>query len=464
MRAVAAAVAFLALSGQGATQPSEPTSALLQELIRIDTSNPPGREGQIGDLMARTLKPLGFEIEVIPTPEPGKSHFIARLRGDGSRRPVLLAAHADVVGVERDKWSVDPFGGVVRDGRIYGRGAIDFKGGIAVFARAVMMLAERRVPLARDVIFMVEADEEAQPYNTTWLAERHWPKMDCEFALNEGGWIIQDDDGRVKYVSISTADKVSVAVTVTARGTSTHSSMPRPDSAIFALSKAMARLADYDPKVELLPSTRRFLSMLATINPPPLSDHLRTLATSSDPAAIAAADRVVSRDPMIHAMIRNTIAPVLLNAGFRSNVIPGSAQATINVRVLPGTDPAGIVGELQRAVGDPAIEIRLSRPSTGPVGNPPSSEDTDLYRALRRHAQGVFPGAEVSSYLFHAGTDAGPWRSRGIPVYGIYPYPITVDELSRMHGNDERVSVESLRQGTEWVFRTLVEVAGRQKQ
>jgi acetylornithine deacetylase/succinyl-diaminopimelate desuccinylase-like protein len=465
MRLAAVALALVMLSGgQSVTQPSDRTGELLQELIRIDTSNPPGREGQIGDLMARKLRPLGFEIEMIPTPEPGKSHFIARLRGDGSRRPVLLAAHADVVGVERDKWSVDPFGGILREGRVYGRGAIDFKGGVAVFARAVMMLAERRVPLARDVIFMVEADEESQPYNTTWLAARHWPKMDCEFALNEGGWIIKADDGRVKYVSISTADKVSVAVTVTARGTSAHSSMPRPDSAIFALSKAMARLADYDPKVELLPITRRFLSMLATVNSPPVSDHLRTLATSSDPAAIAAADKVVSRDPMIHAMIRNTIAPVMLNAGFRGNVIPGSAQATINLRVLPGTDPADVVGELQRAVGDSAVDVQLSRPSTGPVGNPPSSENTDLYRALRRHTQGVFSGAEVSPYLFHAGTDAGPWRSRGIPVYGIYPYPITADELSRMHGNDEQVSVESLRLGTEWVYRTLVEVAGRQKQ
>jgi acetylornithine deacetylase/succinyl-diaminopimelate desuccinylase-like protein len=311
---------------------------------------------------------------------------------------------------------------------------------------------------------MVEADEEAQPYNTTWLAERHWPRMDCEFALNEGGWIIKSDDGRVKYVSISTADKVSVAVTITSRGTSTHSSMPRSDSAIFALSKAMARLADYDPEVQLLPLTRRFLGMLATVNPAPLSDHLRTLATGSDPAAIAAADKVVSRDPMLHAMIRNTIAPVMLNAGFRSNVIPGSAQATVNVRLLPGTDPAAVVKELQRVIGDSAIEVRLSAPSTGRVGHIPSSEDTDLYRALRRHSQSVFPGAEVSSYLFHAGTDAGPWRSRGIPVYGIYPYPITADELSSMHGNDERVSVESLRQGTEWVYRTLVEVAGKQKQ
>ena len=135
----------------------------------------------------------------MPTPVEGKVHLIARLRGNGTRRPVLLASHADVVGVEREKWSVDP----VRRDRCAtvtssDAGAIDFKGGIAVFARAVMMLAERKVPLARDVIFLAEADEEAQPYNTTWLAERAWPKIECEFALNEGGWIIKDDSGRVK--------------------------------------------------------------------------------------------------------------------------------------------------------------------------------------------------------------------------------------------------------------------------
>ncbi|HEX2455706.1 MAG TPA: M20/M25/M40 family metallo-hydrolase [Vicinamibacterales bacterium] len=463
MRPPTIALALLVLGASQASVPqrSDPTAELLRELIRIDTSNPPGHEGQMAEALAAKFKPLGFEIDIIPTPEAGKAHFIARLRGDGSKRPLLLAAHADVVGVERDKWTVDPFGGVLRDGHVLGRGAIDFKGGLAVFASAVMMLAENKVPLARDVIFLSEADEEGQPYNTSWLAERHWPKIDCEFALNEGGWIIKGDDGRVRYVSISTADKVSVPVTITARGTSTHSSMPRPDSAIFALSKAMAKLADYETKVQLMPITRQFLTTLAKTSMPPLSDQFRTLATSSDPAAIAAADKMVSRDPLIHAMIRNTIAPVMLNAGFRSNVIPGSAQATINVRVLPGTDPSTVVHELEQAIGNLAIEVKLARPSTGPVGNQPSSEDTDLYRALRRHAQSVFPGAEVTPYLFQAGTDAGAWRTRGVPVYGIYPYPITPDELTRMHGNDETVSVESLRQGTDLIFRTIREVAGK---
>jgi len=450
-----------ARSAKMSAVPDDATAQLLSELIRVDTSNPPGHEEQIARLLEARFKPLGFEISIVATPEAGKASFFARLKGDGSKKPILLAAHADVVGVEREKWSVDPFAGLIKDGHVYGRGAIDFKGGMAVFARAAMMLAENKVPLARDVIFLAETDEEAAQYNTSWMARTEWAKMDCEFALNEGGWIIKGDDGRVKYVSISTADKASVPVTVTARGTSTHSSMPRPDSAIFALSKAMAKLADYDTQVQLMPITRQFLTALAKTSAPPLSESFRTLATSTDAAAIAAADKVVSRDPLIHAMIRNTIAPVMLNAGFRSNVIPGSAQATINVRVLPGTDPSTVVRELEQAIGDPAIEVKLVRPSTGPVGNPPSPEDTDLYRALRRHAQSVFPGAEVTPYLFQAGTDAGAWRTRGVPVYGIYPYPITADELTRMHGNDETVSVESLRQGTDLMYRTIREVAGK---
>src|SRR5919202_1947514 len=126
--------------------------------------------GQIAAFLARRFQPLGFQVQIIPTPEPGKAHFIARLRGDGSKRPLLLAAHADVVGVEREKWTVDPFAGVVKDGYVFGRGAIDFKGGMAVFVQAVMDLARNKVPLARDVIFLVEADEEGGRYNTTWLA------------------------------------------------------------------------------------------------------------------------------------------------------------------------------------------------------------------------------------------------------------------------------------------------------
>jgi acetylornithine deacetylase/succinyl-diaminopimelate desuccinylase-like protein len=457
---VALATALIARPRAQANASLDPTAALLQELIRIDTSNPPGHETRIDDLLAARLRPLGFEIIVVPTPVEGKSHLIARLRGDGSRRPVLLASHADVVGVEKDKWTLDPFGAVVKDGRIYGRGAIDFKGGMAVFARAVMRLAENKVALARDVIFVVEADEESAPYNTTWLAQTHWADIECEFALNEGGWIMADDTGHVRYVSVSTADKSSVAVILSAHGTSTHSSMPRPDNAIVALSKALARLANYETPVQLTPATRRFLTTLANTSVPPMSRYFRDLV-GTDVAAAIRADREISKDPLLHAIIRNTIAPVMLNAGFRGNVIPGSADATINVRIIPGTDPNQIVRDFERIIGDPAVTVRLSTPSAGPSRVGASSEDTDLYRALEKEAKATFAGAEVTPYLFQAGTDAGAWRNRGVPVYGIYPYPITADQLTRMHGNDENVSIESLRLGTEMIYKTLVDVAGK---
>src|SRR5439155_15562808 len=152
-------------------------------------------------------------------------------------KPVLLAGHADVVGVEREKWTLDPFAGVIKDGYVYGRGAIDFKGGLAVFAQAVLDIARQKRPLARDIILLSEADEEGGLYGTRYLAEKAWDKIDCEFALNEGGWIIQDEAGKVKYVSISTPDKSGVSLRLTARGTSTHSSMPLPDNAIYRLAR-----------------------------------------------------------------------------------------------------------------------------------------------------------------------------------------------------------------------------------
>jgi acetylornithine deacetylase/succinyl-diaminopimelate desuccinylase-like protein len=455
-----AATAHLGLPAKAcAFQATDPTAALLVDLIRANTSNPPGNERRIADLLAPRFKALGFDVQIIPTPDSGKAHFIARLKGDGSKRPILLAAHADVVGVEREKWSVDPFAGEIKDDHVFGRGAVDFKGGMAVFARAVMMLAERHIPLARDVIFIAEADEEGGSYNTSWLAREHWADMDAEFALNEGGWIMKRDDGRVRYVSISTADKSSIALTVTARGTSTHSSMPRPDNAIFALSRAMAKLSMYETPLTITPATKQFFTTLARTSTPPMSDYYRDLV-GADATRARRADSVISKDPLLHALVRNTLAPVIVQGGFRANVIPGSAQATINLRVVPGSDPEAFVAELRRVVGDPGIEMKLAANAAARPAAP-SPEETDLYRALEREAKVEFPGAEVTPYLFQAGTDAGAWRSRGVPVYGIYPYPIDADELTRMHGNDEKVSVAALKQGTDMIYRTLISVAGK---
>ncbi len=457
-----AATLFLTTAFLSSAQtPLNDTAKLLTEVIRVNTSNPPGNEAKLAALLKTKFEPLGFQIDIIPTPDPAKAHFIARLKGDGSKKPILLAAHADVVGVEREKWSVDPFEGAVKDGYVIGRGAIDFKGGLAVFAEAVMMLAKNKVPLARDVIFISEADEEGGSYGTAWLAKDHFDKIDCEFSLNEGGWIIRNPDGTVRYVSISTSDKSGVSLLVTAKGTSTHASMPRPDSAIFTLAKAMGKIGDYDTQPKLIESTKEFFTTLEKTSKPPMSTYFHDLVAGTDPEKVRIADQEISKDPLLHAIMRNTIAPVFLNAGFRGNVIPGSAEATLNFRTIPGTNVEELISEMKAVVNDPRVTITpvagrgaLPRPA-------PSTKDSDLFRALVQQSNAIFPNVPVTTYLFQAGTDSAAWRSRGIPVYGIYPYPISAEDLTRMHGNDERVSIESLRQGTELIYKTLLQVAGK---
>jgi acetylornithine deacetylase/succinyl-diaminopimelate desuccinylase-like protein len=236
--------------------------------------------------------------------------------------------------------------------------------------------------------------------------------------------------------------------------------MPTPDNAIFALGRALAKLADAEMPVTLTSNTRRFFLALANTATGAEAAALRDLV-SGDSARVRRADAVISADPLLHALTRTTWAPVLVNAGFRSNVIPGSAAATLNIRTIPGTEPTNVVAAIRRVIADSTVDVTL--PSAAMMSIPDSPDTTALYRSLVSAARAQFPGAEVTPYLFQAGTDAGAWRQRGVPVYGIYPYPITADDLRRMHGNDERVSIESLRQGTELIYRTLVDVAGKKR-
>lgn len=475
IRAVCFLVVLLVLcmpsSGQAVN--TNPTAEMLTQLIRIDTTNPPGEDVKIAEFLTATLLPLGFQVETIPTPAPGKVHFLARLKGNGAKKPILLAAHADVVGVERRGWHLDPFSGELEDGYIYGRGAIDNKGSLAVFTQALIRLAKEKVPLNRDIILLSEADEESGPYNTEWLAENYFPKIDCAAALNEGGWIIENSDGSVRYVSISTADKISVWFKLTSHGTTTHSSMPVPNGAISQLAEALSELAHYRTKVHLLSNTQQFFLTLAQVSKPPESEVFEQLVQVADPQQAAKADEEISKDPLLNAIMRNTMAPVFLNAGFRGNVIPGTAEAVINLRLLPGTDIDQVLDEVRKVIHNPQIDVTIAG-SGGPGAKDdiqtlrnnyesirkvqPSPTDTELYQALVAEGQAEFH-APVTPYLFQAGTDAAAWRKRGIPVYGIYPYPVPPSDLSRMHGNDERVSVRSLAQGTEMIYKVLRRVA-----
>jgi acetylornithine deacetylase/succinyl-diaminopimelate desuccinylase-like protein len=462
-----------ATAAPGETSSSK-TAALLQDLLRFDTSNPPGRTIEQAEYLKKIFDAAGIPNEIVKTPDEGRAHFIARLKGDGSKRPILLAGHSDVVPVERATWTVDPFGGVIKDGFVLGRGAMDFKGGQAVFARAVLMLAENKVPLARDVIFLAEADEEAGEYGTSWLAKNHWDKIDAEFALNEGGWIFQDKGGVTRQVNITTRDKIYAGLKLQVLGTPTHSSRPMPDSAIGRLTRALAKISVWDTDPTLTPQTRAYFEALSKSTEGPLAVDLATLAKSEDPAALREAGKRVSEKgdyPLLwHALMRNTVATTIVKAGVKENVIPGAAEAYINVRLVPGSVPWDVLKQVEAAIGDPSVKVSLAGEMSDAEARDyydkatkaaASSTETDLYKALAESSKKVWPQAEVVSALFEAGTDASAWRQRGIPVYGIYPYPLDNDTLERMHGNDERISMKSLDEGTQMIFDTLSKVAGK---
>jgi len=211
-----------------AAQASSEVVALDRDLVRLNTSNPPGNEGQVANYMRDRLAPLGFEVDVIQTPTPGKAHLIARLRSaPPTGKPVLLSAHEDTVGVERELWSVDPFAGVISGDYLYGRGSFDDKGGIAVFATAAMRLARAHVPLTRDIVLVFEADEEGGDFGIEWLAEHYWDKLDAAYSINEGGIMSTGDDGRVALAAVTVRDKISFSVVLRTRGVSSHSSRPQ---------------------------------------------------------------------------------------------------------------------------------------------------------------------------------------------------------------------------------------------
>jgi len=233
--------------------------------------------------------------------------------------------------------------------------------------------------------------------------------------------------------------------------------MPRPDNAIFRLGRALARLSEYETPVNLTRETRQFFLTLAKTESGAMAEYYRNIA-SDDSVLVQRANAALRNDPLLNALIRTTIAPVIVSGGFRNNVIPGSAEATLNARLIPGAEPAAIAAELRRVIGDSLVEVSVPQSAPATAVSP---DTTELYRALVREARRQYPSAEVTSYLFQAVTDARAWRSRGVPVYGIYPYAIDADDLTRMHGNDERVSVQSLEDGTEMIYRVLLSVAGK---
>jgi len=435
------------------------TANHLRRLIQFDTSNPPGNELPLARYLDDTLSAAGIETHCFE-PLPNRGSLVARLRGNGSAAPVLITAHMDVVGVDRDAWTHDPFGGDTHDGYLYGRGAIDDKGMLAVLLVAMLRIQREVVAaggaLRRDIIFAATPDEEmAGDAGLAWLIAHHPELIRAEFGLNEGGRV-RVVGGRPLYAAVQTTEKVPHVVEVRVRGTGGHASVPLADNAVVRLARAVARIGAHEEAVRLLPTSCEFFRRLGAIWPEADVGRAMLDATSGEIEIARRGYEVLSRTPSFNAILRTGISPTILAGGSRHNVIPTQAVATLSVRTLPGDSITEVLDRLRQVVGDPSVEIAVVSSGTDA---PVSAHDTPMFAAIRESVSAIDPGIITVPYLSTGATESALLRQWGIATYGLLPFPLDADDEGRMHGHDERVSLAALEFGSRLVNDILTRIA-----
>ncbi len=434
------------------TRASAETLAHLQRCIRVNTVNPPGNELELARVLAGIFDEAGIQRTLLE-PAPGRAALVARLPGNGTKAPLLLLAHMDVVGVEPTEWSCDPFDAVVRDGYLYGRGAIDDKGMLAVNLQAMLLLKRQVVDaggtLTRDVVFAATSDEEAGGvWGIDWLVSNHPELVRAEYALNEGGRI-RIVKGRRLYAAVQCAEKVTNVLTLRATGTAGHAAVPRTDNALVRLGRALAAVGAHREPVRVLPTTRRFFGELSEIWPE--AGYRRAMAdvSSGQASRIARGADTLASEPVFDAVLRNGISPTMLEGGVRANVIPAEASATLNVRTLPGQSIDQVVARLRKAIADRAVTVTVTSRGTDA---PPSDFRSPMFGAIARSLTSVDPRLTVVPYLSTGATDSARLRQIGIKAYGLLPFPLAEEDELRMHAADERVPVSALEYGIRVVY------------
>jgi acetylornithine deacetylase/succinyl-diaminopimelate desuccinylase-like protein len=433
------------------------TVSRLQAIIQFDTTNPPGDELPLARYLEGALRSEGVETNLLEVGD-NRAQLIGRIRGSGAKRPLILLAHMDVVGVEREKWTRDPFGGEVHGGYLYGRGAIDDKGMLAANLMTMLMLKrEPATKLDRDVVFIATSDEEAGgEWGMAWLVDHHPELLDAEFALNEGGRARIIGGGRT-YLAVQSAEKVSHVVTVTATGSAGHAAIPLVDNAVFRLARALESLSMYTEPVMLTEISRRFFGELGEIWPDPEERAAMVDLVSSDPKSIEAGAAVLSRTAVFNAVLRNGISPTVVTGGKQFNVIPATAHAVLNVRTLPGHSIDKVINRLRAIVSEPGVTIELTaRGVDAPASNPGSA----MFSAIVDAAHELDPTIAVVPYLSTGVTDSARLRRLGVQAYGVLPFPMVEDDEKRMHGADERVPLKSLHFGVRLVYEATRRVCG----
>lgn len=429
---------------------------IYKELIEINTTAVTGDTVVAAQAMARHLLAAGFaqaDVQVLQN-GPRKGNLVARLRGTGAKKPVLLLAHIDVVEAKREDWTTDPFKLTERDGYFHARGAIDDKAMAASFVANLIRYKKAGLRPDRDIIVALTTDEETADsgYNgVAWLIQNHRDLIDAEFAINEGGRGLLNQGAPYSFL-VQTAEKVFVNYWLEVRNNGGHSSMPSRDNAIYRLAGGLAKLQAFDFPASLNDTTRAYFLASAELEQGQLAADMKNMAAPSpDAASIARLSAVLP----YNVALRTTCVATRLEGGHANNALPQLARALVNCRILPGQNVDAVTATLVKVVADEAISVK---PDFIDVSSEPSPLDSEIVRATRALVQSMWPGVPVIPSMSAGATDSRFLRNLGIPSYGVSG--LFVDRFeNRAHGKDERIGVKQLFDSHEFLYRLTKDLA-----
>ncbi|HEU4931543.1 MAG TPA: M20/M25/M40 family metallo-hydrolase [Pyrinomonadaceae bacterium] len=425
---------------------------LMQQYLRVNTSNPPGNEIEAAKFLKKIFDEHGIENEIFEY-KPGRANIIARIKGNGSKRPIILLSHTDVVTAEPASWEVDPFAGLIKNGFIYGRGALDMKGEGLLHLMTMILLKREGPSLSRDVIFLGTADEEVHDEGSLWMiANKADLFKNAEYLLTEGGDNLLEG-GTVKIVGVDVAEKAPFWLRLTATGLPGHGSRPVTESATNRLIRVMGRILDWETPVKLLPAVEQHFKDVAPLQPEPLRSHFANIRESlKNPDFV----RSLMSQREYNYLVRNTISITMLSGSKQTNVIPNAATCNIDVRLLPGESPDEFLKALKAVIADPTIKIenvnRFKIPNSSPI-------DTELFSLIARKTKENHPGAIVTTKMLSGYTESQLYRQLGIVAYGWAPIYTTPDQDEGVHGNNERIAVDNVRKGTREFYEVVKDIS-----
>jgi acetylornithine deacetylase/succinyl-diaminopimelate desuccinylase-like protein len=440
-----------ALSAQAGSHETR-AREIFKQLVEINTTDSVGSTTVAAEAMAARFRAAGFpeaDIKVLG-PNPRKGNLVVRYRGNGSKRPMILLAHLDVVEAKREDWSFDPFTLTEKDGYLYGRGTADDKTMAAVFVTNLLRLKSEGFVPSRDLILALTADEEGGTFNgVRWLIANQRSLIDAEFAINEGGGGVMRK-GKYLTNEVQAAEKVYQDIRLEVHNSGGHSSMPVKDNAIYRLSAGLSKIGAYDFPVELSEITRTYFERSA-----PAQTDAQTradmIAVSKVPTDLAAAARLAAQSPYFNSIMRTTCVATKLEGGHATNALPQLAAANVNCRILPGVSPAKVLETLTKVVADPQIQFSLvaeANPSK------PAVLRDDVMSAVTSIVGAMFPGVPVVPTMSTGATDGLFLRNAGIPTFGVDGLFDDIDDV-RAHGRDERVGIKQFNEDLEFQYRLI---------